>query len=138
MQTFLPYPDFAQSAACLDRQRLGKQRVEAWQIYCALTRKNYGWQNHPAVRMWRGHEWSILAYGGAMCVEWSKRGYTDNMLSRFRDACVEHDPANGPSWLGTPAFHSSHRAALLAKAPEHYAQFGWTEAPALAYVWPEA
>jgi len=29
MQTFLPYPDFARSAAVLDRQRLGKQRLEA-------------------------------------------------------------------------------------------------------------
>ena len=32
MQTFLPYPDFARSAAVLDRQRLGKQRVEVLQI----------------------------------------------------------------------------------------------------------
>lgn len=28
MQTFLPYPDFVESASVLDRQRLGKQRVE--------------------------------------------------------------------------------------------------------------
>ena len=32
MQTFLPYPDFKQSAACLDYRRLGKQRVEGVQI----------------------------------------------------------------------------------------------------------
>ena len=32
MQTFLPFPDFQQSAAVLDRVRLGKQRVEALQI----------------------------------------------------------------------------------------------------------
>ncbi|HET9348893.1 MAG TPA: pyrimidine dimer DNA glycosylase/endonuclease V, partial [Arthrobacter sp.] len=31
MQTFLPFPDFQQSAAALDRARLGKQRVEALQ-----------------------------------------------------------------------------------------------------------
>ena len=30
MQTFLPYPDFKQSAACLDYSRLGKQRVEGF------------------------------------------------------------------------------------------------------------
>jgi hypothetical protein len=29
VQTFLPYPDFAASAATLDSKRLGKQRVEA-------------------------------------------------------------------------------------------------------------
>ena len=28
----MPYPDFQKSAKVLDRQRLGKQRVEAWQI----------------------------------------------------------------------------------------------------------
>lgn len=28
VQTFLPFPDFAASAAALDRQRLGKQRAE--------------------------------------------------------------------------------------------------------------
>lgn len=32
MQTFLPYADFAQSAASLDMMRLGKQRVETYQI----------------------------------------------------------------------------------------------------------
>ena len=32
MQTFMPYPDYSESARCLDRQRLGKQRVEAFQI----------------------------------------------------------------------------------------------------------
>lgn len=32
MQTFLPYPDFAESAKVLDNGRLGKQRLEAKQI----------------------------------------------------------------------------------------------------------
>jgi hypothetical protein len=32
MQTFLPYPDFSQSARVLDSKRLGKQRVECLQI----------------------------------------------------------------------------------------------------------
>jgi len=37
MQTFLPYPDFKRSAQVLDRQRLGKQRVENLQLMTALT-----------------------------------------------------------------------------------------------------
>ena len=37
MQTFLPYPDFARSARCLDNRRLGKQRVESYQILRAGT-----------------------------------------------------------------------------------------------------
>ncbi|WP_407659745.1 pyrimidine dimer DNA glycosylase/endonuclease V, partial [Kineococcus indalonis] len=32
MQTFLPYPGFARSAAVLDAPRLGKQRVETLQV----------------------------------------------------------------------------------------------------------
>lgn len=53
MQTFLPSPNFTQSAQFLDPQRLGKQRVEALQILTALTNPAYGWQHHPAVQMWR-------------------------------------------------------------------------------------
>ena len=62
MQTFLPYPDYAASAKVLDRQRLGKQRVENLQIIKALLDPTYGWQNHPAVKMWRGHIISCLLY----------------------------------------------------------------------------
>ena len=137
MQTFLPYPSFIDSAACLDYRRLGKQRIEAWQIYNALTRSDYGWQNHPAVRMWRGHECALLSYGIAICQEWLSRGYNDTMLPRFRELHGIWPFTNKPAWYGNAAFHASHRAALLAKDPAHYSQFGWTETPALAYVWPE-
>lgn len=37
MQTFLPYADFAKSAASLDMMRLGKQRVETYQILQKLV-----------------------------------------------------------------------------------------------------
>ena len=63
MQTFLPYPSFARSAAVLDHRRLGKHRVEALPIVRALTRTDYGWQHHPAVQMWRDHEEDLVAYG---------------------------------------------------------------------------
>ena len=61
MQTFLPYPDDRASAADLDDRRLGKQRVETLQILRALTWRTYGWQNHPAVRMWRGFVPALVA-----------------------------------------------------------------------------
>lgn len=41
MQTFLPYADFEKTAKCLDYKRLGKQRVEAWQIYLTLEKGEY-------------------------------------------------------------------------------------------------
>jgi hypothetical protein len=40
MQTFLPLPDFIESAKVLDYKRLGKQRVEAWQILKAILNPN--------------------------------------------------------------------------------------------------
>jgi len=130
MQTFLPYPDFSQSAAALDRQRLGKQRVEAFQILRTLTAGG-GWAHHPAVRMWASYESALKLYANAMIEEWVRRGYRNNMplyeLDRRR---VEL-----PWWLGIGEFHAAHRAALLAKNYAFYAQYGWTEEPRISYLW---
>ena len=57
MQTFMPYEDFRKTFECLDYRRLGKQRIEAFQILRCLEGLTSGWKNHPAVKMWRGHEW---------------------------------------------------------------------------------
>lgn len=129
MQTFCPCEDFYDTARCLDRQRLGKQRVEAYQILLALKNPDYGWQNHPAVKMWRGYDYSLTEYGIAICYEWIRRGYKDSMLERFFDfvpECTATDFAK-PFWLGNNKFHSIHRSVLLYKNPEWYSQFGWKE-----------
>ena len=137
VQTFLPYPSFDLSAKVLDRQRLGKQRIEAKQIYFALTRNDYGWQSHPAVLMWRGYEGALLRYGIAICGEWVDRGYRDQQLGFFRARFAARRKINeDPPWLGDKAFHASHRSNLLRKDPEWYGQFGWSEGPDLEYVWP--
>lgn len=140
MQTFLPSSSFQASAECLDRQRLGKQRVECLQILRALHEPGYGWRHHPAVRMWRGYDRALTCYAHAVCTEWTRRGYEDNTLGRI----LEYASIKGaftsdltmPHWLGSAQFHASHRAALLHKNPEHYGQFGWSEQPQLDYVWP--
>ncbi len=77
MQTFLPYEDFVASAAVLDDRRLGKQRVETYQILRALTWPAYGWKNHPAVRMWRGFTPALVRYGLDVCDAWEARGRAD-------------------------------------------------------------
>lgn len=51
MQTFIPYTSYDDIANVLDRQRLGKQRVEAYQILKVLYAKKRGvekgaWFNH--------------------------------------------------------------------------------------------
>jgi hypothetical protein len=41
MQTFLPYADFTKTAKILDNKRLGKSRVEVWQIYQVLIKGEF-------------------------------------------------------------------------------------------------
>ena len=64
MQTFLPHSNFRKTARYLDYRRLGKQRVEAYQILNVLTGKSKGngWKNHPAVKMWKGYENALKLY----------------------------------------------------------------------------
>jgi hypothetical protein len=83
LQTFLPYPDFIESAACLDRQRLGKQRIEAYQILRSILGETKGWRNHPVTRMWEDHPRALATYGYVICQGWRDRGYQDTMLKRF-------------------------------------------------------
>lgn len=136
MQTFLPFPDFSTSARCLDNRRLGKQRVETLQILNALTNPSYGWQNHPAVKMWKGHTDALAIYGVAICSEWIKRGFNDTCLPKIQSFTSPDIITSTPSWLGSEPFHASHRSNLLRKEPAHYSQFLWTESPDLPYVWP--
>lgn len=140
MQTFLPYASFDDSARCLDRQRLGKQRVEAWQIVLAITGRSRGWTSHPATRMWLGYAPALINYALAMCKEWRSRGYNDNLAAKFAQVVVEDnldlDNAVMPPWLGDPQLHASHRSNLLRKDAVHYGQFSWVEADSMDYVWP--
>lgn len=147
MQTFLPYPSFRESARCLDRQRLGKQRVECKQLLLALgvpvgehRPRPSSWANHPAARMWRGHESTLAYYGEVVCREWRERGYKDMLLNQFKAASdwlsCECLGLAYPNWIGYDAFHASHRSNLLRKLPSHYRQFNWLEPSDLPYVWP--
>ena len=129
----------------LDRRRLGKQRVEALQILRALTRTDYGWQHHPAVLMWRGHEEALVAYGAAVCEEWCRRGSPDTCLEQMlreiglgRPSLAARAPTRRclPPWLGRRAFHRSHQSALVRKQPEWYRPRFPDVPDDLAYVWP--
>jgi len=161
MQTFLPYADYAATAAVLDNQRLNKQALEAWQIMMTLLaldpagdyREPKGWRNHPAVKLWRGHESALLDYTGAMVTEWVSRGYKSTIYDKaqatyevalLRGLVNDDQPTEQPDWANDPTFldrfTSSHRTALLAKNYEWYKQFGWPEDTGVAptayeYVW---
>jgi len=131
VQTFLPYADAKKSAQCLDYRRLGKQRVEAFQIYKIVSgeRTTGGWVNHPAVTMWRGYKDALAVYHNCMIDEWVSRGYK-NTMAKLPVWKVEL-----PHWWGDEALHASHRSNLLRKDAEFYGQYGWAESPDLDYVW---
>lgn len=134
MQTFLPYADFAASARTLDMRRLGKQRVETYQILKALTIPTYGWQSHPAVKMWRGYEEALRMYGWAICREWKARGYKDTVQARFEADLIGDFTL--PPWIGMEELHDSHKSNLIRKFPEHYRPLFPDVALDLEYVWP--
>jgi len=134
MQTFLPYADFTEVARVLDYRRLGKQRVEAYQIVRVLdgTQQSNAWRNHPAVLMWRDNLDALKMYGTEICLEWIRRGYNDNLISHF-----QHKPApDMPAWLGDERIHISHQANLVRKLPEYYRIHFPTVDETLPYHWP--
>lgn len=139
MQTFLPHESFSESARCLDRARLGKQRVEGLQILKACVYRS-AWGNHPAVLMWRGFERALHAYVRTVCFEWKERGYRDTVAEKVLQFCREEgildEELTFPPWLGDERFHLSHRSNLIRKDADFYGRL-WPGVPAdLPYVWP--
>ena len=141
MQTFLPVPCFYESAHILDNKRLGKQRVEAYQIVKAI-RGEYAkaWVNHPATVMWREHEEALLLYGKVMCAVWRERGFADSLYEFFDNQGVQYGQPEMPWWFGDSDFHLSHRSNLMRKDPAWYGrQFAGMSVPDdLPYLWPKA
>ena len=141
MQTFLPYPSFAESARVLDRARLGKQRVEALQVLRALTVPDYGWRHHPAATMWRGHLPALTAYAVTMADEWIAQGHADTVRSQVLAFAPEveglpQQELELPPWLGEAAFHLSHQSNLVRKDRVYYAPRFPGVPDDLPYVWP--
>ena len=137
MITFLPYVDFRLCAKVLDDRRLGMQRVEAHHILRAITGKGPA-RKHPAIEMWQPYPRALLEYAYLIVFEWQRRGFEDNTLSNLNGdfMALNCQTVVRPSWLGAGRLHSSHRAALLAKDPQHYGKFGWKVQPAINYYWP--
>jgi len=84
MQTFLPLPDLKLSVQILDKARLGKQRVEAFQLLKAISGTGSGWSRHPAAKMWRGFENALVTYALHAHDEWIKRGCVDTTRDRMQ------------------------------------------------------
>lgn len=150
MQTFLPHPDFEQSARALDTRRLGKQRVECIQVLRGLTVPGYGWRHHPAVKMWRGCEEALGRYALTCCEVWTELGFGDTCAATLvadlapagvHEVRTQSELAEAgalPCWLGDEDFHRSHRSSLVRKDPEFYRPRFPDVPDDLPYVWPEA
>lgn len=144
MQTFLPHADFKQTAHDLDYKRLGKQRVEAWQILDAIKRKKSGqtkgaWLNHPCITIWYNHEVALIEYSIEICKAWIDRGYRDTMLPRFEQQLDEYLMAGfdstRPRLVGDERFHVSHKSNLIRKLPEFYQPLYPNVSPDIPYFW---
>lgn len=140
MQTFLPLPDYHSGHRCLDKSRLGNQ---VWREGLTLIRGK--WPNHPANRMWRGHEYHLGLYLIAGIDVLYERGklYSE-VESKILAEMKKFKNTGPPKWLGDDRIHSSHRRALLFKNYEWYKQFNWKESPDVPnekgkfnYFWPK-
>ena len=133
MQTFLPYADFKKSVRVLDYRRLGKQRVETFQVLNILLGRTptKGWRNHPVTLMWAGYEPALQLYQNYTIQEWVNRGYKSTMQLEQ----VDLDSVIMPHWFGLDEFHRSHRSNLLRKDYEYYSQY-FDEPNDLEYYWP--
>lgn len=137
MQTFLPYSDIKESLKVLDDKRLGKQRVETYQIISAITRRPKldgtpykGWLNHPCSVMWRNYVPLLKMYLNASIDEWISRGFNNNMIKEKIDQNVIY-----PDWWGNKKFHDSHKSNLLKKDFDFYSKYEWNVDPKNPYIW---
>ncbi len=117
MMTFVTSSNLIECAKSLDYRRLGKQRVEAYQILRTLQGHSHGWKNHPAVRMWEGYENALALYMNAMIDEWIERGYKNTMK---RVVIIDYKKVKFPWWFHWKALHDSHKASLNRKDPSFY------------------
>ncbi len=132
MQTFVPYTSFKLSAASLDNKRLNKQLLEGRQIFqiVAEDRRTGGWVNHPAVKMWRGHDVALMRYLLIIKEECDSRGIqTEKNWKAIADIHFDTwmTTSSGnldlPPWWGDNRVHESHKFNLYRKDPQHYHHF---------------
>jgi len=137
MQTFFSEPTTEESLKVLDYRRLGKQRVEGYQILRTLTGAAKGWSSHPAVKMWRAYEPALLDYTLSACELWVERGYCDTLADKLFDEfgfLMDH-PIVYPPWIKNQKVIDSHKAMLYHKDNKKYAYYS-KYAHITAYVWP--
>ena len=130
MQTFLPYASSTKSAKALDNRRLNKQILEGYQILNVLGNPDprAAWRNHPAVLMWRDHEFALFGYIMSMVEEAKERGIktdkNEENLWRIHASNSESWGIGMPEWWGNDIamarITTTHKANLYKKDPSYY------------------
>jgi hypothetical protein len=137
MQTFLPHSNIQHSAMALDSKRLNKQILESYQILKVLSNASPtgGWRNHPAVLMWKGHEFALRSYAYTMIAEANNRGIkTDTNKQNIDDLEGFYSDNWGtdlPTWMKDRTrmmrITTTHKARLFDKDPLFYSRFGYAK-----------
>ena len=137
VQTFFPHKNVTLSARALDSKRLNKQVLEAYQILKVLSGASPtgGWKNHPAVLMWKGHEYSLRSYAWTMLNEAKLRGIkVDKNAENLTLLEQQYNYRWGtdmPKWFGDNTkmmrIITTHKARLFDKDPVQYAHFAYAK-----------
>ena len=130
MQVFLPESDFRATAQSLGQKRLVKQLLEGRQILAAMAGQTKGGVNHPATRMWKGHETQLVSYLSEIAAEMGTRKYkwqdNWNVIHKTFYDNFDGGTIRYPDWWYDSrrerVIHT-HRANLFIKAPELYPQY---------------
>jgi len=156
MKTFIPYrcksnpiKGLLKSLKCLDNKRLGKQRVETYQIWSILSGNNtrQGWKNHPAVLMWKGYEDALVLYLILSCKIWATRKTKlgkpfsnltmDQHIKTFNlNKVLIKNEIKFPKWWFSKELHNRDKAMLYHKNTEYYYKFKKYGDKYNEYLWP--
>lgn len=153
IQTWMPLPNFKESAESLSDTDLAKQVADALRVIEELHEiplaesklaPEYRTQEPlvpvEAARMWKGCEIQLCEYALEMAEEASvrqgkKNQYMDAISEHLEWATGEDSFMGKPSWFGDIELHLSHQAALLRKDPDFY-RARFTADPEMSLRWP--
>lgn len=119
LETYLPYPDFKDCAAVLDRRTLRQQCRDAKRVMLVLEGTVHKFQTHPTVLFWKGYPEALALYGFVMCTEARKRGYRNDDRAFFGARSPKRE-FNAPPLLGEASFHLAERSKLSKLLPQWY------------------
>lgn len=131
--TFVVDGDIVKAVSLLDNKRLGKQRVEAYQLIRILEGKSDSWKSHPALKMWIGYLDGLKYYYNCCVNEWIKRGKNNTMEIYSIPSKIDM-----PWWINWDRLHYSHQAMLNRKEPSYYSFSVPSEYMKRGYIWPHS